>query len=146
MYPNLEIKDAYIVVARQRMIKDELEISKIQKAIDITKLGIEKMIISSDCADIYSQKVVRASMGAIFKLDIYVVDDLIETVENIKAGGRRVIATALNDKALVLGKDRISADDVIILGNEGHGMSQKLIDSCTDVLFIPMNENNTHWN
>ncbi len=109
-------------------------------------LGIEKMIISSDCADIYSQKVVRASMGAIFKLDIYVVDDLIETVENIKAGGRRVIATALNDKALVLGKDRVSADDVIILGNEGHGMSQKLIDSCTDVLFIPMNENTESLN
>lgn len=109
-------------------------------------LGIEKMIISSDCADIYSQKVVRASMGAIFKLDIYVVDDLIETVENIKQDGRRVLATALNDKALVLGKDKVSADDVIILGNEGHGMSQKLIDSCTDVLFIPMNENTESLN
>lgn len=46
-YPNLEIKDAYIVVARQRMIKDELEISKIQKAIDITKLGIEKMMLNT---------------------------------------------------------------------------------------------------
>ena len=109
-------------------------------------LGIEKMIISSDCADIYSQKVVRASMGAIFKLDIFVVDDLIETVENIKDSGRRVLATALNEKALVLGKDKVSADDVVILGNEGHGMSQKLIDSCTDVLFIPMNENTESLN
>ena len=109
-------------------------------------LGIEKMIISSDCADIYSQKVVRASMGAIFKLDIFVVDDLVETVENIKNGGRRVLATALNEKALVLGKDKVCADDVVILGNEGHGMSQKLIDSCTDVLFIPMNENTESLN
>ena len=85
-------------------------------------------------------------MGAIFKLDIFVVDDLVETVENIKNGGRRVLATALNEKALVLGKDKVCADDVVILGNEGHGMSQKLIDSCTDVLFIPMNENTESLN
>lgn len=109
-------------------------------------LGVEKMIISSDCADIYSPKVVRASMGAIFKLDICVVDDLIETVENLKQDGRRVLATALDDKALVLGKDKVSADDVIVLGNEGHGMSQKLIDACSDILFIPMNENTESLN
>ena len=109
-------------------------------------LGVEKMIISSDCADIYSPKVVRASMGAIFKLDICVVDDLIETVENLKQDGRRVLATALDDKALVLGKDKVGADDVIVLGNEGHGMSQKLIDACSDILFIPMNENTESLN
>ncbi len=109
-------------------------------------LGIDKMIISSDCADIYSQKVVRASMGAIFKLDIHIVDDLIETVQDIKKAGRRVLATALDDNALVLGKDKVCAEDVVILGNEGHGMSQKLIDACTDVLFIPMNENTESLN
>jgi TrmH family RNA methyltransferase len=71
---------------------------------------------------------------------------LIETVENLKQDGRRVLATALDDKALVLGKDKVGADDVIVLGNEGHGMSQKLIDACSDILFIPMNENTESLN
>lgn len=46
-YPEIEVKDAYNLVAKLRMVKDELEISKIQKAIDITQKGIEKMMLNT---------------------------------------------------------------------------------------------------
>ena len=36
--------------------------------------GIDTLILSSDCADIYSQKVIRASMGGLFKINICIVD------------------------------------------------------------------------
>ena len=109
-------------------------------------LGIDKVIISSDCADIYSPKVVRSSMGAIFKLEIQVVDDLVQTVENIKSNGRRVLAAAINDKALILGKDALTSDDVVVLGNEGHGISEKLMNACTNTIFIPMKGNTESLN
>ena len=38
--------------------------------------GIDRIILSSDCADIYSSKVIRAAMGAVFKMNIDVVEDL----------------------------------------------------------------------
>lgn len=109
-------------------------------------LGVENLIISADCVDIYSPKVVRASMGAIFKLDIFIVDDLISIVKNIKKDGRRVLAAAINDNALILGKDNISCEDVVVLGNEGHGISANLIEACTDTLFIPMKGNTESLN
>ena len=109
-------------------------------------LGIDVIILSSDCADIYSSKVVRSSMGAIFKLDIYVVDDLLTTVKNIKKSGRRVLAAAIDNRALILGKDEISSNDVVVLGNEGHGISDDLLSSCTNTLFIPMKENTESLN
>lgn len=109
-------------------------------------LGIDKVIISSDCADIYSPKVVRASMGALFKLEISIVDDIASTIDNIKKMQRRVLAAAINDKALILGKDKISREDVVVLGNEGHGISAKIIEKCTDTIFIPMRGNTESLN
>ena len=109
-------------------------------------LGIDTLIISSDCVDIYSPKVVRASMGAIFKLEIFIVEDLRDTILDIIASGRRVLAAALDNKAMVLGKDSLSRDDVVVLGNEGHGISPELIDACSHTIFIPMRENTESLN
>lgn len=109
-------------------------------------LGIDMLILSKDCADIYSPKVIRASMGALFKIDLRIVDDLLMSIETVKSSGRRVLAAALDDKALVLGKDVLLSDDVIILGNEGHGMSLETISICSNVIFIPMKGNTESLN
>lgn len=108
--------------------------------------GIDNLILSSDCVDIYSPKVVRSSMGAIFKLNITVVDDLLDTIANFKKAGRRVIGTALGRDSLVLSKDQIYKSDVFILGNEGHGLSEETIKNCSDTLFIPICENTESLN
>ncbi len=108
--------------------------------------GVDRLIISSDCADIYSSKVVRSSMGAIFKLKIDVQNDLIPCITMLKKSGRRVFGAALNRKSLVLGKDEICSSDVFVLGNEGHGLSDEIINSCTNTLFIPIKENTESLN
>lgn len=108
--------------------------------------GINKLILSSDCADIYSQKVIRASMGAIFKVKIDIVENLNSSVEALKQNGKRVIATTLKENSLMLGKDEISTNDVFIVGNEGHGVSEKLINSSSETMFIPMCENTESLN
>ena len=104
--------------------------------------GIDRLIISSDCADIYSPKVVRSSMGAIFKLNMDVVDNLCDVADTLKEQGRRVLGAVLGKDSLVLGKDKISSSDVFVLGNEGHGLSDEIIEHCTDTIFIPI-QNNT---
>lgn len=108
--------------------------------------GIDKLIFSSDCADIYSSKVIRASMGAIFKVKIEIVDDLLSTIVQLRKNGRRVISTTLGENSLMLGKSEISSKDVFVIGNEGHGVSKEIIEASCETMFIPMCSNTESLN
>ena len=108
--------------------------------------GIDRIILSSDCADVYSSKVVRAAMGAIFKVKIDLVDDVCVTFEALRKAGKRVLSATLSENALVLTKNTLSKDDVIIIGNEGHGVSPKTIESSDSSVFIPICENTESLN
>ncbi|MBE6674866.1 MAG: RNA methyltransferase [Ruminococcaceae bacterium] len=108
--------------------------------------GIDRVIFSSDCADIYSQKVIRASMGAIFKLKITVSSDLCCTLEELKNKSRRIIATTLRENSLQLRKDKIIGTDVFVIGNEGQGVSEHLMAISNETLFIPMCTNTESLN
>lgn len=98
------------------------------------------------CADIYNPKTVRAAMGAIFKASIVTVCDPVAFVKEARKCGRRVLAAALEKDSLVLGKYEKRPDDVIIIGNEGHGISQQIICECDSSLMIPMEENTESLN
>lgn len=108
--------------------------------------GIDRLIISSDCADIYSPKVIRSSMGAIFKQNIDVCSSLEQPISKLKENGKRILGAALKKNSLTLGKDTVSASDVFILGNEGHGISDDVLDLCDNTVFIPMKENTESLN
>ena len=108
--------------------------------------GINRLIFSSDCADLYSQKVIRSSMGAIFKLNIDIVDNLPEALMTLKKQGKRVISTTLKDNSLKLGECLINKSDVFVIGNEGHGISSEVISVSDATMFIPMCENTESLN
>ena len=108
--------------------------------------GIDRLIFSSDCADIYSSKVIRAAMGAVFKVRIDIVDDFKGAIKSIKNCGKKVLGAALNQDSLVLGKYELNTQDAIIIGNEGHGLSEETLELCDNTLFIPMNENTESLN
>ena len=108
--------------------------------------GIDRLIISSDCADIYSPKVIRSSMGAIFKQKIDICSDLESPILKLKKCGKRVLGAALEKNSLTLGKDNIDSNDVFVLGNEGHGLSKNVLDLCDNTIFIPMKENTESLN
>ena len=105
-------------------------------------LGIDRLILTSDCADIYNPKTVRAAMGAIFKLDTTFVapEELVGVIEQLKASGRRVYAAALAPNAVTIDRAEISAGDCFVIGNEGHGLSAGVVSACTAPVIIPMRE------
>lgn len=108
--------------------------------------GIDRLIFSKDCADFYSQKVVRAAMGALFKMRIDVVDDFVGSINALKSCGKRVYGAALNENSLILGEKKIGACDVIIIGNEGHGISREVLSAVDDTIFIPIEKNTESLN
>ena len=100
--------------------------------------GTGTVIMSSDCADIYNPKTVRAAMGALFSVRVIITDDLAASAGILRSCGRRVFAAALRPGALRFGAFEMLDTDVYVIGNEGHGLSASLADACDAHVYIPM--------
>ena len=100
--------------------------------------GKKTLILSSDSADIYNQKTIRASMGAMFRMRTYTSDDLCNTIETIKKAGVKVYATALTDKAIPVQNVSDIKNSCFVMGNEGHGLDDDIIQVCSGTVIIPM--------
>ena len=100
-------------------------------------LGFDRVVMWG-CADIYNPKTVRATMGAMFKIKTTVVENGSEFVAKMQKAGRRVIAAALSENGMTLGRDEIFKTDIPVLGNEGHGVSPEVIEACGNTVMIPM--------
>lgn len=99
--------------------------------------GVDRLFITPDCADIYSPKVVRAAMGTLFRQKITVANDL-DTAKKLKELGGSVYAAALRENAMVVGNFKLPQKVCFAVGNEGHGLSDALINLCTGAVIIPM--------
>lgn len=108
-------------------------------------MGVNGIILFG-CADIYSPKVVRAAMGTLFRMPVFVADSCVDCIETMKQNGRRVLATALGEHTLTLGEYDIDHSDCPIIGNEGHGISDEIIEKCTACVRIPMAGNTESLN
>ena len=102
--------------------------------------GVDRVIMSRDCADVYNSKTIRASMGTVFATRIDRVNDISSCVKGLRESGRRVFAAALDRDAKKLGEIVIECGDCVMIGNEGHGLSHEAIEACDGTVFIPMAE------
>lgn len=101
-------------------------------------LGIDELIISSDCADIYHPRAIRGAMGALFRQKITVCTDVCSAVRALKNDGYSVLATVLDERAKKLNDIEIGSRTCFAVGNEGHGLSQDFISECDGSVIIPM--------
>ncbi|MBE6577304.1 MAG: RNA methyltransferase [Ruminococcaceae bacterium] len=105
-------------------------------------LGIDKLVLTSDCADLYNPKTQRAAMGAIFKLPTVSIpaDGIEDFIRELIKSGRRVYATALHADARDISELDMRSGDCFVIGNEGHGLRSSTVDVCTAPVVIPMRE------
>ena len=102
--------------------------------------GVKRLIISDDCADVYNPKTVRAAMGSLFKIEILISDDLCRTTEALQKSNRRVFAAELRENAVSLNDIELIPSDVVVIGNEGHGIDEKLSSACDASVYIPISD------
>lgn len=102
--------------------------------------SVDKVIMGKDCADIYSSKTVRASMGAVFSMRIDRVGSVPDAIAALRKSQRRVFAAALDERAERLGKTEFIEGDCVVIGNEGHGLSSETVAACDSSVYIPMAE------
>ena len=111
-------------------------------------LGIDRLVISDDCADLYNPKTIRAAMGGLFRLKIDIIKTglLPDAIAILRKSGRRVFAAALHNEAVTIGESEMSVGDCFVIGNEGHGLSEGVIAACDACAIIPMTENSESLN
>ena len=103
-------------------------------------LGIDVLVLSDDCADIYNPKTIRAAMGGIFRLKVIILSrgEMPYAIKNLRKQGRCVFATALREDSVEISRLSIKRGDCFVIGNEGHGLSDEVIDACDTSCIIPM--------
>ena len=102
--------------------------------------GVDRVIMSADCADIYNPKTLRSCMGTLFGMKVDRVESLPEAVCILQRAGRHVYAATLGEKCLTLGEDELLADSCVVIGNEGHGVGEKTVSVCSGCVMIPMSD------
>lgn len=102
-------------------------------------LGVNHLILSNNTVDIYNDKVIRATQGAIFKANIYYTD-LEDIYKKLKQNNIKIITTSLEaNKAL---NDLEKMDKfAIVVGNEANGISNVSKEYADELIIIPMKNN-----
>ena len=101
-------------------------------------LGYDRVVMSDDCADVLSPKTLRASMGAVFMMNITTSDDLAACVRSFTESGRRVFAGELRANSVSLEELQLKGSDIFIIGNEGHGIDSDVSHACSASVYIPI--------
>ena len=98
--------------------------------------GLSQVVVSKKTGDIFNPKVVRSTMGAIFRINIIQSDDLVATIKEIKKHKFKVMATSLQTNDSIYDIDYKKS--AIIIGNEANGVSQEVMETADKKVKIPM--------
>lgn len=115
-------------------IQDPGNLGTILRTIDSTNLS--QIILSKNSADPYNPKVVRSTMGAIFRVNIIEVDDLVLALKQVKKHKFEILATSLEESKSVYEIDY--KKKVIVMGNEANGVSREILEMADGKIKIPM--------
>lgn len=98
--------------------------------------NLKQIILTTDCADPYNPKVVRSTMGAIFRMNIITTDNLQKTLQTVKKHKFEVMATSLEATKSIYNIEY--RKKVIVIGNESKGVSKEIQDMADIKVKIPM--------
>lgn len=98
--------------------------------------NIKQIIVSKNTVDAYSSKVIRSTMGGIFRVNIIEVDDLSETLQNMKENRFEIVTTSLATENSIY--DVNYSKKVVVIGNEANGVSQEIQNISNIKVKIPM--------
>lgn len=103
-------------------------------------LGIDGIILCG-CCDLYSPKVIRSTMGSVFRADIFIENDENRLFELLEKNGVLSSAAVIDSGAQLLTECSFEGTHAVFIGNEGNGLPPELSQRCSRRIIIPMNGN-----
>lgn len=101
-------------------------------------LGIDGILLSDGCCDIYNPKVLRASMGGVFRMPLMRVGDMAQTVVALQEKGLAAFACVVDADATPITEAGMGQGSVTLIGNEGNGLREVTVTACRHRVTIPM--------
>ena len=99
--------------------------------------GFDGVILGKECADIFSPKVLRSTMGSVFRVGFSMPDDLPAFLRDLRTRGFSILSSQL-DGELFYNRENVSDSFVLVIGNEGNGISEAVKQEATHRLRLPM--------
>ena len=99
-------------------------------------VGLKQILVSKGTADSYNPKVVRSTMGAIFRVKVIECDSLKETLKDLQKREYKVMCTSLKTKKNIYQVDY--KKKIIVIGNEANGVSKDILNLADEKVIIPM--------
>jgi len=103
-------------------------------------LGVSSYFLPKSSPHPFNRRALRVSMGYAYMLDIHVYKDIFTTINALKSAGYRVYAAEVTPDSTPLSALHVSAKWVLIMGHEGQGIAQDILDVCDEVVSIEMQE------
>ncbi len=100
--------------------------------------GLDGLLLSTGCCDVYNPKVLRASMGGVFRLPLAVVEDLPVMITAMQERGMTAFACVVDADAQPIQQVDKSAGCLCVIGNEGNGLTAATVAACKTRVTIPM--------
>lgn len=107
--------------------------------------GMDGVIFVGSC-DVYSVKVLRGSMGAVYKVPVYVYSNVEQVSVMLQQHKIQSYAAVVGESAKPLTSIDFGVGCAIWIGNEGNGLSESAIDFCENKVYIPMQQNTESLN
>lgn len=114
---KIDIKGRYIALEN---LQDPSNLGAVSRTAEA--LGISGIIISGDSCDAYSPKVLRASMGTLLRMPLFVTEDISDFITKNKL---RSFACVVDKSAKSISDIKFCDGDVILIGNEANGLKEE---------------------
>lgn len=99
--------------------------------------GLDGVMLSNQCADVFSPKVLRATMGSIFRMNLRTTDDLPGELTKLREKGYSILSSQL-DGTPFYEREKVAEQFALIIGNEGNGVSEQVQQTATHRVRLPM--------
>ena len=103
-------------------------------------IGIDSYLLPTHGPHPWSRRALRVSMGHIAMLKTHLYEDIKETIQALKKNGYRIYAAEVTEDSTPLSEVKINEKWVLLMGHEGSGISNEILDLCDEVVTIEMIE------
>lgn len=131
---DTEIDYSQDIIVALDEIQDPGNLGTILRTVD--SIGLTQILVSKGTADAYNPKVVRSTMGAIFRVKIIECEDLRQTLKEVKKHKFKIVVSSLQTENSIY--DIPYHKKVIIIGNEANGVEKEIQDMADEKVKIPM--------
>ena len=115
-------------------VQDPGNLGTILRTVD--SIGLNQIIVSKGTTDAFNSKVVRSTMGAIFRIKIIEVENLAQAIKEMRKHHFKLMVTSLQTKNSIYDIDFYKK--IIVIGNEANGVSKEIQDMADEKAKIPM--------